>query len=91
MSESGIMHNLMRQIESKARDREAERVVRVTLRVGALADVTEARLREQFANHCAVARSLDPFGDLQEIPAQRAFSPRVQLADVHPALAARPA
>ena len=50
MSESGIMHNLMRQIESKARDREAERVVRVTLRVGALADVTEARLREQFAN-----------------------------------------
>ncbi|MCE5228589.1 hydrogenase maturation nickel metallochaperone HypA [bacterium] len=49
MSESGIMHNLMRQIEEKARDREAERVVRVTLRVGALADVTEPRLRERFA------------------------------------------
>ncbi len=45
---------------------------------------------EQLTHQCAVARRVDPFRDLQRVPADRAYAARVQLTDVHPALQPRP-
>lgn len=48
MHESSLMTNLLRQIESAARDQDATQVVGVTLRVGAMTNISPAHLREHF-------------------------------------------
>lgn len=48
MHESSMMTNLMRQIESAARDQDATRIVGVTLRLGAMTNISPAHLHEHF-------------------------------------------
>jgi hydrogenase nickel incorporation protein HypA/HybF len=57
MREFSIMTNLLREIESIARDRDATRVVGVTFRLGILTKISPAHLRDQFthAAHNSIA------------------------------------
>lgn len=48
MRETSIVTNLLREVEAMAADQDAERVVAVTVRLGARAGITPARLRERF-------------------------------------------
>lgn len=48
MQEIAIVHNLLREIEAQARDRDALRVVAVVLRMGSMSGTTAARLRDHF-------------------------------------------
>ena len=45
---------------------------------------------KQFTDHCAVARGIHAFGDLQEVPAQRTFRAGEQLTHIHATLRTRP-
>jgi hydrogenase nickel incorporation protein HypA/HybF len=48
MHEMSLLADLMRKIEAVAREQGAERVVSVTVRLGALAHISPGHLREHF-------------------------------------------
>jgi hydrogenase nickel incorporation protein HypA/HybF len=48
MHETGIVRDLVRRIESAAREAGAERIARVSVRLGALSQFTEAHFRIHF-------------------------------------------
>lgn len=48
MHEFSLMADLLRQIEQVARKQEAERVVAVTVKLGALAHISASHFREHF-------------------------------------------
>ena len=51
-----------------------------------LARPHSSSIGEQFTDHCAVARSVHPLRDLQEVPTQRSFRAGKQLAHIYATL-----